>query len=133
MKRLRREKAVPQLLIAPLIDIVFLLLIFFMLVTNFLPPSIAIALPESESADINESLSVTVSVDDRGIIYLNETSVNLTELTGLLEDARVNGEIEIVRLRADESTEWQRVIEIFDAIRSAGILDIAIETQRAGD
>jgi len=120
-------------MIAPLIDIVFLLLIFFMLVTRFLSPSIAIALPESESGELDESNAAFVSVNTSGNVYLDDNPVSLDDLTYLLNEQRQAGEIEIVRLRADKTTDWQIVIDILDAIRASGIIDIAIETERAGE
>jgi len=135
--RLRRNRVgnsrrVPsQMLIAPLIDIVFLLLIFFMLVTKFLSPSISVALPESDSGVIDDSPARTVSVDRDGNCWLDENPVTLEELTSELNELRRAGEIELVRLRLDADATSQMFVDTLDAITNAGISNVAIETENS--
>jgi biopolymer transport protein ExbD len=128
LRRLRTRRPEPQILIAPLIDIVFLLLIFFMLVTRFLSPSIAVALPSSESGAVDESRSRTVTIDSNGDTFLDDRRMTLDEISGALAVDREAGGIDIVRLRADKSTAFQLIIDAMDAIRRAGIAEIAVET-----
>jgi biopolymer transport protein ExbD len=132
LKRGHGKRHEPQILIAPLIDIVFLLLIFFILVARFIAPSIAIALPESGTDTLDESHYITVAIDGDGNIWLDERPMSLEEITVALEDAWRNGEFNIVRLRADRDTPLQTVVDALDAIRAAGISDVAIETSRDG-
>jgi len=124
----RSRRPQPQVLITPLIDIVFLLLVFFMLIARFLNPGIAVALPESGSGEFDDSSSRTVVIESDGKIYLDNTQLPLEEITARLSDLRLNGEIETVRLRGDREVEWQLVVSALDAIRDAGIYDIVIET-----
>ena len=128
LRKRSSERAVPQIMIAPLVDIVFLLLIFFMLVTRFLSPSIAVALPESDSGAIDESRCRTVSIDVDGLTYLDDVRLSLEEITETLAGDRAAGEFDIVRLRADRDTPFQMIIDAMDAIRRSGTTDIAIET-----
>ena len=115
-------------MIAPLIDIVFLLLIFFMLVTKFISPSIAVALPESESGTADESHARTVTVDSDGKTYLDDVAMPLNEITIELAGNLEAGEIEVVRLRLDKEATAQHFLDAVDAIQNAGITNIAIET-----
>jgi len=132
LTRGRGKRHEPQILIAPLIDIVFLLLIFFILVARFMAPSIAIALPESGTDALDESRYITVAIDADGYTWLDDTPMSLEEMTVALEEARRAEEFEIVRLRADRDTSLQIVVDTLDAIRAAGISDVAIETSRDG-
>lgn len=133
-RRRRPLRPEPQILLAPLIDIVFLILIFFMLVTRFLSPSIAVALPESGFGEVEEAVSRTVTIDREGQAFLDDVPMSLDELSGALDDARVAGELDLVRLRADRETPFQVIVDALEAIRRAGIVDIAIETSLgAGD
>jgi len=125
----RSRRPQPQVLIAPLIDIVFILLIFFMLVARFLNPGIAVALPESESDDFDESRSGTVIVKPDGSTWLDDAEMPLEEITLRLSELHESGNIETVRLRGDRKAEWQLVVSAMDAIRDAGIYDIVIETE----
>lgn len=128
--RIRRAEA--QIMIAPLIDIVFLLLIFFMLVTKFLSPSIAVTLPESNSSVMDDRYSITIYIDYKSDVYLENEWISLDEVTRELSFRRSDGPLDFVRLRADRSADFQSVIEVLDAIRNAGISDIAIETESGG-
>ncbi len=127
----RSSRPEPAILIAPLIDIVFLLLIFFMLVTRFLSPSIAVALPESETGAMDDSRSMTLVIDEQGRTFLGDASMSLDEITAALADARESGEIDVVRLRADKHTPFELIIDALDAIRKSGIEEIAVETSPA--
>lgn len=126
----REKRHAPQILIAPLIDIVFLLLIFFILVARFIAPSIAVALPESETDALDESRYITVAVDAEGNIFFDDIQMSLEEVTVALGEAVSADEFDIVRLRADRDTSLQVVVNVLDAIRDAGINDVAIETSR---
>ena len=133
-RRRRPQRPEPQILIAPLIDIVFLLLIFFMLVARFLSPSIAVALPESGSGAIEEAHARTVTIDRDGRTFLDDFPLTLDEISSALEEDRRSGELDLVRLRADRDTPFQKIVDALEAIRRAGIVDIAIETTTgAGD
>ena len=120
-------------MIAPLVDIVFNLLIFFMLVTKYLSPSIAVALPQSGSGEMDESRARTVSIDRDGNTFIDNTPATLSEIARELEIARAAGEIDIVRLRADKDTRFQRIIDVLDVIRKSGIRDISVETEWISD
>lgn len=128
VKRRRRYRPEPSIMIAPLIDCVFLLLIFFMLVTKFLSPSISVGLPESNMGAIDDSESRTVTIDKEGNTYLDNRAVELDEMTSLLMQLRESGKISIIRLRADRDTPFQKIVDAMSAIQRAGITDIAIET-----
>ena len=126
--RSRKVRPEPQILMAPLIDIVFLLLIFFMLVTRFLSPSISVALPESGIGALDDSPARTVTIDKEGTTFLDDQPASLDEITASLARDRESGELKLVRLRADSETPFQKIVDAMEAIQSAGIVDIAIET-----
>jgi len=133
LRRFRTKRRGPEIMIAPLIDIIFQLLIFFMLITRFLPPSVAIALPESGSGELDESPAAIVSIDQTGNVLLDDRIVTLDALTSILTGEKASGEIDIVRLRADKSTEWQLVVDVLNAIRASGIIGIAVEIETEGE
>ncbi|HDS30501.1 MAG TPA: biopolymer transporter ExbD [Firmicutes bacterium] len=132
-RRATKYRPEPTILIAPLIDIVFLLLIFFMLVTKFLSPAITVALPESGIGDTNDSLSRTITVDKNGNTYLDDRLLSLEEIILSLAESRESGEIRLVRIRADKQTPLQTIVDVMEAVRIAGIDDIAIETTASVD
>ena len=124
-KRLGEDTVIP---LAPLIDVVFLLLVFFMLITRFLNPSIDLTLPASTTAQLNDKRSVTVALDAQGGLWLDDVPIKWDELTSLLRS--LDNPEATVRLRADGSTQHRDVVRAFDCIRSAGLENIALEAVR---
>ncbi len=115
--------------IAPLIDIVFLLLVFFMLTSTFMvPEAIELELPASSSATVTDSTPLTVSLDQAGQLALNGERIELTQLReaiATLLDADADAAI---TLRSDARTEVQRLLAVMDEIRAAGGSDVALAT-----
>ena len=111
--------------ITPLIDCVFLLLIFFMLTSSFVKPAgIKVSLPKTVTADVlqEEKFVVVVSADD--IIYLEEKAVSLDDLRERLKQAKVDS----ILIKADKRASLGRVIEIWDLCREIGIERVNIAT-----
>jgi biopolymer transport protein ExbD len=129
-KRQQRHLPTPAVPITPLIDIVFLLLVFFMLVTKFLNPSIDLSLPESTTAQVNDEKSVTVAISADGRVAVDDIPVEWAELVGLLRSRAPD--VDIVRVRADEETMHREVVRAFDCIRAAGLTEIALEAEKPG-
>lgn len=127
-----------ELNITPLIDVVFLLLIFFMVSTTFERESqINITLPEaSEEVKEQEPLAIEVSVDARGEIYVNEQKLVNAQLLTIREALRIAaelGEDPQVIISADENATHQTVIRVMDAARQLGLVRITFATKLLTD
>ena len=109
--------------LAPLIDIVFLLLIFFMLNTTFSNPAIPLSMPQgaSEQGEVHESEVVVVSFDAEGKIYINRDEVAWAEYESELAKTMEEMGLKSVHFKGDESLSYKRFTEIFDASRAAGV------------
>lgn len=119
--------------IAPLIDIVFLLLIFFMLITRFMNPAISLDIPDSNTSTPQDIQGTVISLSSDGNIYLNKNMISLDELELSLATLTSEDGIELLRIRSDKSVEVQRVIEILDIARRLRIENVAIETKAVSD
>ena len=127
-----------ELNITPLIDVVFLLLIFFMVSTTFERESqINITLPEaSEEVKEQEHLAIEVSIDARGEIYVNEQKLVNAQLLTIREALRIAaelGEDPQVIISADENAAHQTVIRVMDAARQLGLVRITFATKLLTD
>ena len=130
--RLKRRTEIRkgQIDIAPLIDVVFLLLIFFMLTSNFvLQTGIRVRLPKAVTGDIVDSATLTVSVTSQDLIYINYRPVQTAELTDVLHEAGRNGSS--VMLKADVGASVGKIVEIWDLCRRSGIAKVNIATNQA--
>ena len=125
-----RAKRRPTINITSLIDVMFLLLIFFMVSSTFKEElGIDISLPEAESATSQEVSSHDISVDRDGNYYFGQQKVDergLRELlTALLEE---DPDAQLV-LRADKSASFGRVARVLDIARAVGGKRLVIPTE----
>jgi len=111
-----RNKRSIQFSMASMSDLVFLLLIFFMLTSTLVAPNaIKLLLPQSSSKTLAKQ-TITVYVNDRAEYFIGETPVAADQLPTLLGNA-LAGQVEgSVVLRADQSVEVQYVINVIDAV-----------------
>ena len=119
-----------QLNIAPLVDVVFLLLLFFMLTSHIIEePVVKIKLPGSKTA-ANEAKAVkTIAITNDGKIYFMEKKVDLTELQTKLEEA--TDDKETIKIKADKDASVDVLMKVVDTIRLSGISNFAIVTENA--
>jgi len=119
--------------LTPLIDVVFLLLIFFMVSTTFEKTSkLKIDLPEaSNKATQQVNKKIVIGIDVKGRYYINERQLVNTQLKtlklALLKIAGNNKDIPIV-LRADAKTPHQSVVTAMDAASQVGLTRLSIST-----
>jgi len=126
----KREEISLGVSIAPLIDIVFLLLIFFMLTSHFdITSGITIALPNiSERGSDQSADSMTVSLDKTGNCYLQKKKVTLKDLFLKLKELTKEKKINLI-LNADRDVTHGHVVRIMDLAKKAGINSIVIAAQ----
>jgi biopolymer transport protein ExbD len=126
-KHLKLEHGLRQIDIAPLVDMVFLLLIFFMLTSTFIvQPAIKVKLPRAVTSDVTKQRNLEIVVTRGGLIYLNGKVRPLGELKSVLRG--LSGEKPSVLIKADRGSRLGKVVEIWDICRSAGIRRINIAT-----
>ena len=115
--------------IAPLIDIVFLLLVFFMLTSTFMvPEAIELELPDSKTASATDATPVVVLLDKAGQLALNGENIKLEKLKQKLKPLLVAGDEPAIILKSDARTEVQVLIIVMDEIREAGGTNISLAT-----
>jgi biopolymer transport protein ExbD len=131
-RRWRRRSSI-GLNLTPLIDIVFLLLVFFLLTAHFVKEKrLDIELPAAESGDqFEDEKLVEVEIDKQGTILVNGRPTADESLVETLKGALHAPVEKRVRLRADKSTPLDRVVKVMDASRIAGAqsLDILTESE----
>lgn len=118
--------------ITPLIDVMFLLLIFFMVSSTFRETmGIDIALPASDSAEEQEVADLRIYLDSDGKIMLDgvETALSLEELSARVEDFLATHPEGWVLLDADADAKAQRVVDVFDGVRKVGGEGVILSTK----
>ena len=104
-----------------LTDIIFLLLVFFLLSSTFvLQPGVKVQLPTTTSSDISSEKSVVLSLARDGTVYLNDNLVNKIELGAQLRQKVLDVGNPIIVLRADKAVTIESLVEIMDIAKTAG-------------
>lgn len=123
------ESGLSQVDIAPLIDVVFLLLIFFMLSSSFtLQSGINVKLPKTVTSDVIKSENVVVTITRENVIYLNDAVITLKELNQAL--SQFSGKDRPLLIKADRRASVGRVVDVWDLCRNLGIERINIATNQ---
>jgi len=127
-----RKKNRPEYLvdITPLIDVVFLMLIFFMISTTFnMSSSLKLDLPSSKAkAEQKKMEQVTVSINADGSFYVQDEAVKDSDLRKrILNVTKGDPKIRVV-LRADAETHHKRVVYVLDTLRGLGMSKVGIAT-----
>jgi biopolymer transport protein ExbD len=125
----------PAVNLTPLIDVVFILLIFFMVSTTFQRESeIKIELPEASSEPVEEKEEVLeIVIDIEGHYFIDEQQVVNTELETLKTAIRkfLGEQTEIpVVIRADRNTPYESVVRAMDATAQLGLLQMSLATNQ---
>lgn len=130
---------VPRIRIINLVDVLFILLIFFIATTTFRvasqqPAGVKLSLPEAKSAEAvgkqkTNQLRVTVSAD--GSIYLDKEKTAVGQLEKALQDAKAKNPAVVIELSADKSASYGTIVSVVDAARVAGIQNITAFTKKS--
>jgi len=122
--------ALAELNITPLLDLVFVLLIIFMITTPLMEQQLPVDLPKASTSiatslpDPKSILTLTLAKD--GSTLLGSEKIRLDQLTSLLTQRRARDPQLVVSLRADSSLPYETVFRALEAVRSAGArLDLA--------
>ncbi|MFA6635885.1 MAG: biopolymer transporter ExbD [Candidatus Omnitrophota bacterium] len=125
----KRKKISTYLDITPLIDIVFLLIIFFMLTANFVThPGIMVKLPYAETARPEKDDSVIIHISAEDLIRINGEKAEIENLENILERFVGNTPDIKVVLRADEKIDLGLAVRVMDVSRKAGAGSLVIST-----
>ena len=130
--RARREAL--RVDVTPLIDIIFQLVLFFMVSTTFVTsPGIQVDLPRSSAQTIlrdKDDINVWVTAD--GAVYVDDSPVDWKGLRKAFQDAGKANPSTLVVVKADEAVDHGRVVAVMDLARTYGLTRLAIATEAGG-
>jgi biopolymer transport protein ExbD/biopolymer transport protein TolR len=132
MSFLRKSSEEPRIDLTPMVDVVFLLLIFFMISTTFVEsPGISIKLPEASSQSIErEPKEFKIYLSREGDIYYLDRKISITDYKKLLAEHQSNADNTTILLLADQESRHGKVVTLMDLARDAGFVKLAIATEQ---
>ena len=127
----KKSKGTVVLEVTPLVDIVFLLLIFFLLTATYVKnPNLDISLP---NASINQVTShkkeIAIAIKTNGELRYENEEVSVDRLEGILRAEYAESQESIVIIRADKKSHHGRVVEVMDLAKKVGFSKLAIAIQ----
>lgn len=119
--------------LTPMIDMIFLLLIFFLLTSFFVLPTLNVSLPQSRSAESKVPPALTVTIQSDGtLLFQGQLIAEPTLLTRLREIYAQQAEKAVI-IQADKRVPFGRVVQVMELSKKAGVQDLSFLVERATD
>ena len=130
---------VPRIRIINLVDVLFILLIFFIATSTFRvasqqPSAVKLSLPDAKSGEAvgkSKLNQLRIVVDAAGVIYLDDKKLAAPALEKMLADAKAKNEDVTIELSADKNVSYGVIVGVVDAARVAGIKNITAFTKKS--
>jgi biopolymer transport protein ExbD len=119
--------------LAPMLDFVMNLLIFFIITTSFVKEAgITVTRPQALTAEHQESGNILIAIRPNGDIWMDKRQVNLQEVRPLIERLHVERPDDTVVLIADKESQTGQLTKVMDAVKLGGVKDVSIATAPGG-
>ena len=132
MKKLlpNRKKNKPHIVLTNLVDIMFLLVFFFMITSSFAKNvnKMPVNLPGASSAATVEGDNMTIQVSKLGRLYIGKKQIQINELTKQIKNYISKSPSRPILLEADKKADYGRIVHILDVIRSNGATNVGLST-----
>ena len=116
--------------ITPMLDVVFILLIFFIVTANFIKdPGLEINRPDSETAEITENAAILIAIGPAGEIYMDGRRIDVRQVKANVIRLMAENPQGAVVMQADEKATAEKIIAVMDEVREAGVIDISIASE----
>src|SRR4030043_871870 len=124
---IERKSRNAEINMAPLIDMGFILLIFFLVTTSFVRESgVEVKRPIASTADAQEKTTLIVAVTEEGMIYIDEKLIDIRSVRSVMERFKVENPKGNVVITADKYSLLGVSIEVLDEVRAAGISNVVV-------
>lgn len=116
--------------VTPLLDIVFIMLIFFIVTSTFVKePGVEIERPDAVTAEQRRLASIIIAISDEDEIWINKERVELDEVRTRVEQLRRENPKGTAVVQADQASKTRLLVEVVNQIRDTGISDVAVSTE----
>ena len=119
----------PRIEMLPLIDIVFLLLVFFIyaMLSMAVHRGLPVQLPASTTSELEKKSVIAITITENGAVFLDNNPVALFELGATLRDALADSEDTFVQVFADRALSYQQLFQVLDQIKLSGAKQISLQ------
>ena len=129
-RRRRRTAVMAEINVTPMVDVMLVLLIIFMVSAPLLTVGVPIDLPQTSANPLNEEKEpLTITVNTKGEVFLQETPVDVEELAPRLIAITNSGYDERIYVRGDRNVNYGAVMKVMGSLSSAGFKRVALVTE----
>ncbi|MCI2285651.1 biopolymer transporter ExbD [Colwellia sp. MSW7] len=131
-KMLQAQEEKEEIDMTPMLDVVFILLIFFIVTASFVKEGgIDVNRPEAATAVKKERANILVAISDKGDIWINKRKVDIRSVQANIERLKAENPQGTVVIQADKKSTTDTLIKVMDSARAAGVFDVSIAAQDA--
>ena len=129
-KRINDPDQTSEVDMTPMLDIVFIMLIFFIVTASFTRETgIEVNRPDASTAESKESASILVAVNNNGEIWIDKRRIDVRSVRANIERLRAENPEGAVVIQADEKATADVIIKVMDAAREAGVENVSLATE----
>ena len=119
--------------LAPMLDFVMNLLIFFIITTSFVKEAgITVTRPQAETAEDQQNGNILIAIRPNGDVWMDKRQVDVSEVRGIIERLHVERPDDTVVLIADRESETGVLTKVMDQVKLGGVKDVSIATAASG-
>jgi len=116
--------------ITPMLDVVFIMLIFFIVTASFVKESgIEVNRPDAQTAELKEKANILIAITANNQIFVDRRRVDPRAVRANIERLHAENPQGTVVIQADKESKTETLIQVMDASRQAGVFDVAIAAQ----
>ncbi|TPH14215.1 ExbD/TolR family protein [Litorilituus lipolyticus] len=131
-KMLQEQEEKEDIDMTPMLDVVFILLIFFIVTASFVKEAgIDVNRPEAATAVKKERANILVAISDKGDVWINKRKVDIRSVQANIERLKAENPQGTVVIQADQKATTDILIKVMDSARAAGVFDVSIAAQEA--
>ncbi|BAF86520.1 MULTISPECIES: protein TolR [Azorhizobium] len=129
-RRRRNGGMMAEINVTPMVDVMLVLLIVFMVAAPMLTVGVPLDLPKTQAQAMNQDKDpLTISVNNKGQVFLQETEIKLDELVPKLQAIAKNGYDERIFVRGDKTVNYGTVMQVMGRLSAAGFKRVALVTE----
>lgn len=126
-----QEDEVGAIDLTPMLDVVFIMLIFFIVTASFIKtPGIEVNRPEATTAESKKNAAVLIAISNDDEIWIDKKKIDPRNLRLEIERIYAENPKGSLVIQADDKAKVEHISEVVDAAREVGLLDVAVSTER---
>jgi biopolymer transport protein ExbD len=129
--RLKIQHKPPRIELIPLVDIIFLLLVFFIysMLSMAVYRGIPVTLPQAETVEGEKEQAVFITVDKKGNVFVDKALISRNELLGRLKKEQITFPQKTAIISADGDAPYRAFVDVLDKVRLAGFVKVSMEAR----